>query len=218
MAKRASLWLIVPVVVWGLTTPASAVDLGLGVRGGTYGVGADLGVGITNWFGVRVGGSFGDLTRDYEDSGIDFNGDLTLGGYGAFADFYPSKGGFRISAGYLANRNEIGLDAVATEDQEIGDGTYPPEQIGVLSGTIAFDDSAPYLGLGWGRFTRGEKTKRVGFLFDVGALMQGSGEVSLSSTGTVDQDDLDKEAAEIEDDIEAVSVWPVISLGLAIRF
>lgn len=61
--------------------------------------------------------------------------------------------------------------------------------------------------------------KRVGFLVDLGFIHQGSGKVSLrSSTGLVNQGDLDAEAASIEDDIEDIDFWAIIAFGLAIRF
>jgi hypothetical protein len=61
--------------------------------------------------------------------------------------------------------------------------------------------------------------RRVGFLFDLGVVSQGSGDVTLSSsTGIVDPADLEAEAARIEEDIEDYELWPVLSVGLAIRF
>jgi hypothetical protein len=74
----------------------------------------------------------------------------------------------------------------------------------------------PYFGLGWGTVARG---KRVGFLFDLGVIRQGAGQVVLaSSTGLVDPDDLEAEAADLEESIEDFKLWPIISFGLLIRF
>jgi hypothetical protein len=212
---RIGLVLVLFAVVAGL--PAQAVDWGIGLHAGTHGLGADVGVEIAKWFGVRAGGSFLDVSGDYEESGIDFEGDLALGGFGAFADVYPFGGGFRLSVGFLANRNEVDLDATPTEPQDIGGVIYDPSEIGTLNGSMTFEDTAPYFGIGWGRFTGGKK--KIGFLADLGVLDQGAGDVALTATSPdVDQDDLDAEAAEIEEDIEDYDLWPVVSLGLAFRF
>lgn len=197
--------------------PALAADLGLGLRAGTYGLGAELGVGINSWFGLRAGLYTLDIDESYTDSGIDFDGKLKLGGYGVLADFYPMKGTFRLTAGLLANRNEIDLSAVPFEPVEIGGTTYQPSDVGTLSGGVEFDDTAPYFGIGWGNVARGKG--RVGFLCDLGFVKQGSGDVVLrASNPAVSQSDLDAETAEIEDDIEDYDFWPVISFGLSIRF
>ena len=113
MTKRSILWLIVPVLAWGLATPASAADLGLGIRGGTYGIGADFGVGITNWFAVRVGGSFGDLSGEYEETGVTYDGDLTLG---------DMSGDVRADVGVGEVRVRTQEEYVASVDLEVGVG------------------------------------------------------------------------------------------------
>jgi hypothetical protein len=75
--------------------------------------------------------------------------------------------------------------------------------------------SAPYLGIGWGNAAVG---KRVGFLFDLGVLRQGSGDVTLFSNFVlVDPADIEQEIVELEDDIDDYELWPVISFGVAIR-
>lgn len=199
-----------------LASETKAVDMGVGLRLGTQGLGVEYGIGISQWFGVRGAAYWADISTDYDDSGVEYDGTLLLGGYGVFADFYPAKNGFRLSVGLLSNRNEVELEATPTEDQEIGDNTYTPTELGTVSGGVTFDSTAPYFGIGFGRFSGGD---RVGFLFDAGVVHQGSGEVSLvSSTGLIPQDDLDKEIAEIEDDIQDYEYWPVISFGLVIRF
>lgn len=183
---------------------------------GTYGWGAEFGVGFSEWFTLRASANTASVPGDYEEDGIDYDADLSLGGYGLLADFFPMRGTFRLSAGLLANGNEIDLDATPTTDIDIGNNPYTPAQVRVLSGDVAFDDSVPYFGLGWGNVARGG---RVAFLVDLGFIRQGSGEVSLrSSTGLVNQGDLDAEAASIEDDIEDIDFWPIVSFGLAIRF
>jgi hypothetical protein len=200
----------------GITHSVTAADFGLGLRAGTYGIGAELGVGFTPWFGLRAGGSTLDVSEDYDQNDINYDGTLKLGGYGLWVDFFPMKGTFRLTAGMLSNRNAIDLKAVPTDQIDIGDGTYDPEQVGTLIGDIEFDSTVPYFGIGWGNIARG---KRIGFLADLGVVWQGAGAVTLDATaGFVDPDDLAAEAAQIEDDIEDYEFWPIVSVGLSIRF
>jgi len=208
--------IFVVLLLSNLAWPAHAADLGMGLRAGTHGLGAEFGVGFTPWFGLRAGASVLNVSGDYDEQGIDYDGTLKLGGYGLWADFFPMKGTFRITAGVLSNRNAIELEAVPTAPIEIGGGTYDPSEVGTLNGNVDFDSTVPYLGIGWGNVARG---KRVGFLCDLGVIRQGAGDVALSaSSGLVDPGDLAAEAAKIEDDIEDYELWPVISFGLSIRF
>ena len=192
-----------------------AEEYGIGIRAGTQGLGLEGAVGIKKWVSLR-GGVYGlEVSRDFDEGGIDYEADLQLGGVGLLADFFPARGQFRISAGLFANRTEIGLTAIPTEDIEIGGTTYTPAEAGTLRGKIDFDSTAPYLGIGWGNVADG---RRVGFLFDLGVLAQGSGDVSLSSdSGLVDPADFAAEIDEIEGEIEDYDLWPVISFGIAIR-
>ena len=210
---------------WGLamvlcavlaSAPAAAVDFGLGLRAGTQGLGAELGVGLSPWFGLRAGAYGYDLDREYESEDLTYDGTIEMGGYGLIADFYPMKGSFHLSVGYFSNDTAFAIETTPEAPVDIGNGTYDPSQIGTLSGDVTFDDKAPYFGLGWGNVAKG---KRVGFLVDLGIVKQGAGDVTMtSSAGGVSQADLDAEIAEIEDDIADYDYWPVLSFGLAIRF
>lgn len=197
------------------TPAARAADVGLGLRAGTQGIGVEGAVGLTKWFSLRGGIYDASLSDDTEEGGIVYDGTLEVGGVGLIADVFPTRGSFRLSAGLFSNDNGIELTATPVTPQQIGDSIYTPAQIGTLLGRVEFDDTAPYLGIGWGSLARG---KRVGFLFDLGVVLQGSGEVSLVATGGgVDPDDLADEAAEVEAEISDYDLWPVVSFGLAIR-
>lgn len=199
------------------TGAAEAGDrVGIGVKVGTLGLGVDLTGRVNNWFSVRGSVNAYDLTKTYSDTDIDYDADATLGAYGVLLDFHPFRGNFRLTAGYMKNRNQIDLEAVPTADVEIGDTTYTPAEVGTLTGGVQFEDSAAYFGLGFGSAAKGPG--RVRFVLDVGALMQGAGDVTIaSSTGLVSGADLAKEEAEIEDDISSVSFWPVLAFGISFR-
>jgi hypothetical protein len=54
---------------------------------------------------------------------------------------------------------------------------------------------------------------------DIGAFYQGSPDVFLTeSTGTVSAADLAAEAAQIEDDLSDLKFFPVVTVGIHVRF
>jgi hypothetical protein len=204
-------------LVLAFSLPCYAGDrLGIGVKGGTLGLGVDLTGRITNWFAVRGSVNAIDAKRSYEDTDVDYDADVKLGAYGVLLDLHPFKGNFRLTAGLMKNRNEIDLTAQPTADVDIGGTTYTPAQVGTLKGSVTFKDAAPYFGIGLGDAAKGPG--RVKFVLDVGVLMQGSGNVSLaSSTGVVSAGDLRQEENDIEDDISNYKFWPVLALGVSFR-
>ncbi len=215
--KRFVFLLVMACLLSGSTV---ARDYGMGVRAGTQGVGVEGAVKFKSWFTLRGGLYRGSVSGDFEEGDLDYDGELTVGGAGLMADFFPMRGKFRLTAGMFSNDNEIELDATPTTQIEIGDNPYEVDDIGRLDGQVEFDSSAPYLGIGWGNVADGRG--RFGFVFDVGALFQGSPEVSLVRTSTdpipgIDED-IEAELQEIEDDVEDFEFWPVVSFGLAIRF
>ena len=86
---------------------------------------------------------------------------------------------------------------------------------------IDFIDIAPYLGLGWD--TSFGKNKGFGFLFELGAIYQGSPKVDLSADGPISsnptfQIELAKEESNLQSDFDEFKVYPVIAIGLSYRF
>jgi hypothetical protein len=190
--------------------------VGIGIKGGTYGIGVDVTGHIVSWFNLRGTINAFDLSKSYSETDVNYDADVKLGGYGVFADFHPLGRNFRISAGFLRNRNSIDLTAVPTQDVTIGGTTYTPAEVGQLDGSIRFNRSTPYLGIGYGNAAKG--LLRVKFLLDVGVVRQGAGTASItSSSGLVAPGDLRAEEVKIDDQIKDYKLWPVIALGLSIR-
>jgi hypothetical protein len=87
-----------------------------------------------------------------------------------------------------------------------------------LNGVVDFKSTAPYFGVGWGNATNG----RFGLALDLGVVLQGIPQVSLTATGLVSSDpnfvqELNREVQELENDISAFKYYPVISLGLSMN-
>lgn len=207
----------------GFSAPAMAQEassgIGVGVTGGTLGLGPEVNFRSNN-FGVRGSATFFGFGRSVESDGVEYDGDLKLRSFGGSVDFYPGGGGFRLSAGARISRNRVELEARPTSDVEIGDEVFTPEEIGVLSGEIRANKVAPTLTVGYG----GGKDRGVYFGIDAGVMFQGSPKVrNLTTTGTLASDptfqaELARERAEIEEDVDSFKIYPILQLGLGFRF
>ena len=198
-----------------LSMSAKAEGFGIGLHAGTLGFGIDATYGITDSINIRGQYNTIGLDDDDTDGGLNYNYDLDWNTYGILVDWHPFSGGFRLSAGYFINNNELTGTASGT-NVEVGNTTYPGT-VGLKS-AITFDSSAPYFGVGWGNAT--EKNSRLSFMFELGALLQGSPKVSLVETSAigVSQADLNVEAAQLQADISEFDVYPVVTLGIAYQF
>ncbi len=206
------------VAAFVLPAAANAFELDyVGARAGTLGIGGEIAFEVNPLLtirGVAQGGSF-----SYDDTvdDIDYEGDLKLSSYGIHADFkiFPSV---YATVGVYSNDNKLDLTATPTGPTEIGGVTYSQAQVGTLTQKTTFQKTVPYLGLGW----------RTGigpaeFNLEAGAYMQGSPKVALTANGTVSgdpafRDSLDREAAEIEDDLKDFKVYPAVSAALRFKF
>jgi hypothetical protein len=198
-------------------TSARAGDrIGIGIKVGTLGFGLDLTGRVNEWFSIRGTYSQYDYKQSYEESGNDYDGTLKLGAYGVLLDFFPAKGNFRISGGYFKNRNELDLVSTPMNGIQIGNTFYPGTTAGTLTGDVIFNSYAPYFGIGYGSAAR--PGSRVRFVFDIGVMSQGAGDVTFSSsTGVVSAADWAIEEADIENEIENYKLWPVVAFGISFR-
>ncbi|MEZ5931260.1 MAG: hypothetical protein R3F54_04815 [Alphaproteobacteria bacterium] len=187
----------------------------------TLGLGLEAGVRLNESFGLRVGGNWLSFDYDGVEGDVDYKGDVTLASLGALADYHPFRGGFRITGGLRFNFNEADLDGTPTDDIEIGDETFAPDEVGTLTGDVGFDVLAPYLGIGYGA-TLLEGSLSIGF--DLGVMYQGKADVDLDtedgllSDDAILQENLAIEEDKVEDDLEDFVVYPVIGLAVTYRF
>lgn len=213
----------------------------IGLRGGSGGVIVEYAHRLNDYLDLRGGYAFGSISRDFDEDGIDYDGDIRFKAAQAMLDLKPFAGGFRVSAGFYSAPPEITLETVGDNDQyEVGNREYTAT--GRIDGDIDLGSAAPYLGIGWGGTTGG---KGFGLSFDAGVIFADAPAVSLSARGDacdstlvacdpsgpsgfdVESNDpraqafrseLDSERAEVEEDIEGLRYWPVVSLGLHYRW
>jgi hypothetical protein len=191
----------------------------VGVRGGSLGLGAEVGFELIPSLSLRLVGNTFDFGYDTEASGVRYDGDLSLGSLGAQLDFKPIPlVPIYVTGGYFLNSNEIAVTGRPTTPTQIGNTVYTPAQIGTLTSTVSFDDTAPYLGLGV-RFGLGPAQVAL----EAGGYRQGEARSVLRATGLLASDpafaaDLVREARALEDELDEFEVYPVLNLSLRYKF
>jgi hypothetical protein len=186
---------------------------GIGVRAGTTGVGVDLGGDVIPTLGWRLGLSGMNVNTDVDTSDVRYDAKVKVLTGSLLLDWSP-LGPFRISGGFMPNRNKIDLTG-----QPSGSGSFPAGSS--LTGEVKPERSfAPYLGIGYGNvWTRG-----VNFYFDLGVMFQGSPDVSLNlNCGSASATDcntartrLEEERRRVQDKVDRYKYYPVANIGLTV--
>jgi hypothetical protein len=209
----------------GFCTSAHAQVAGA-LRGGSTGFGADLGYSFTDQVGIRGAWHGGSITRDYNESGVRYEGKWDFSTAMALVDFHPGSGSFRLSAGIAYNGNKLVGTARGTSGTiEINGNTYNIADVGTINGTVGFNRTNPYFGVGWGSASR---THGPGLFFsaDIGALFVKPRATLSASCGSAlspaqcsqFQSDLRAEEQDIEDGFGYRKLYPVLSFGIGYRF
>ena len=204
------LFLAVPAVV-------SAQGLGIAARAGTLGVGAEIALGLTNWFVIRGGAGL----MPFEPSTSIEDIDVTLilpEWFNVGVDVYLG-GSFRIGGGVLFKSDDPRVEGNFTTDQDIGGRSFTPAELGTLTGVLSSRDRAPYALIGFGNHI----SSGIGLFLDLGVAFLGEPEINLYATeGTfLDRAELNSRlAAEARDWEESagsyLNYWPIFNLGVRI--
>jgi hypothetical protein len=209
-------------------TSLAQADVGIGLRGGTMGFNADLDIGITERLNARLAYNFLNYDYTVEDTDVTYDGELEIGSFSALLDWHAFGGGFRFTGGAVSAGPKIIMDGTPAPGTtvEIGDTTYTAAQVGSLTGEMKFGDSvAPYIGIGYGNVVG--KNHRVTFLFDLGVVYTGAPTVTLNtvcgsalnaSQCAQLQSDTQAEVDDLKNEASGYEWYPVINLGIGIRF
>lgn len=206
-----------------LVLPASAAfaeGQAVGLKVGALGMGAEYTHELTDRIAVR-GALYGsEIGFDAEESGIDYEFDLVWDSFAAGIDFHPLKSALRLSLGFMKNDNGLELSSRPSGNITIGDTTYTPSQIGTLTGSMRFDDTATVGGVGWDW----SRDKRLfGMSLDIGVVDQGNPVVTLQGNGTLlgnpsFEQDINAEEVELAGEAADLDLVPFLSLGFQFRF
>ena len=221
-------WILLMTAIFSLAlllpahSPADTFDTAIGIKAGTPGLGLELTMGLLPNLNLREGINAFQYGISMEVNSIDYDFDLNLLNLPLLIDWHILESGFRITGGMVLNGNEI--DLVSNVDGElviINNKAYPSDQVVTISGTMGFNYLTPYLGIGWGNAVGENNRFSIGL--DLGIMFQGGPRASLSIDGPLGsdpgfQEDLDAEARAIEEDTDNYDFYPVIAVGLNLRF
>jgi hypothetical protein len=202
------------------SAPDAAAGVTVGVTGGTLGIGPEVAYRFSDTFGLRGNATFLSVSRGVNSNDIDYDGKLKLGSGGLMVDVFPMGGGFRISGGARINSNKVRLRATPTSEVEVGDETYSPAEVGILSGEVKANSFAPTLTVGWS----GGAARGFNFGIELGAMFQGAPRINdLKATGSLAtnadfQASLRQEEREVEDDLDQYKIYPIVQIAVGYRF
>lgn len=219
----------------------NALDVGIGIKGGTTGVGVDLSVALTDTINVRLTTTsydFGDSseTIDISETGANatiatFNTTLTadFGATGILFDWYMFDGTFHLTAGMMKNDSTFALNGNIVDDEvQFNGNTYiiATDFVGgssAISGSVSLGDSyEPYVGIGWGR--KASSDSGLSLSVEIGVMLL-TPTVNLIAPTLVDatnQSTIDADINEAEqsaaNDLSDLEAWPVVSVGINYAF
>ena len=194
-------------------------NFGVGVKAGSLGLGLE---GIWRpipMFDFRLGGNKYDHDDTKSRAGIAYDGSLNLETFYATVNFHIPLMPLHFSVGAYSNGNELNLTSEDAPDFDIGGITYSAEEVGVLSSKTKWGGMAPYVGAGFDF----DLFNKVGVSLDFGVLLHGEPKVTLISTGSLSDNALfltalEIEREELEDKVDKLKVYPVVSLGFKFNF
>jgi hypothetical protein len=212
--------------LFGLAGVASAQWAGA-IRGGTTGFGGELGYSLNPQVGLRGAWHGGSISNDVTESGVRYDGKWDFGTALALVDFHPGRGAFRLSAGLGYNRNKLDLTASGTSGTiEINGRTYNIADVGTVRGSMRFNRTNPYFGVGWGSASKVSQGEGLFFSADLGVLFvkpdvnlaASCGPTLSAAQCSQFQADLRAEERSFEDSTGFRSLYPVLSFGIGYRF
>ncbi len=201
---------------------ASQGQIALAARASTLGLGAELSFRAGRNLGIRLGGNYLQFSHDATIKDISYHVTPHFENGTAILDLHPFGSAFHFSGGLLLNYNDGQLIATLAHDIDIGGTTYHPQDVGSLTGTVTFNQTAPYLGFGFaGR-------SRIAFLFDLGLGFTGKPQLELvgttNLTGQAKQEfdaNVERERAQVQSEIDQhklLRYHPVLSVGVKFTF
>jgi len=211
----------------GAAQADEATHVGVALTAGLSGIGADVGVNINDYVGVRA--TVADLSISKNGNygtDVSWQGTLKLFQAGALLDVFPFAGGFHLTAGAVQDGNKFTLTGQPTSGTFTFNGnTYPSADVSSASGTVQWNKTVPYVGLGWGNLAG---SRGLHFTSDLGALITGSPNASVNvvcspagqTAGVCPAlaNDVAAEQTKLQNDVHRLTVWPVLRIGVGFAF
>src|SRR5512136_1355165 len=85
----------------------SSADTSLGLRAGTFGLGAEVSYAVSQRLALRLGADGATRKTTVKQQDVDYDVNAKLRATSLLADFFPFANNFRISLGAVVNGNKI---------------------------------------------------------------------------------------------------------------
>jgi hypothetical protein len=213
--KRAVMGGIMAAAMLGAGAAQADAGLGIGVKAGLLGLGAEVTKSLTDTLNARLGVNSYKFNTSATESGTDFDIDLKWQSSALLLDWHPGGGTFRLTAGYLFNGNKLAMSVKPGSTYDIDGNTGTLGAGEYVNGDVSFDNG-PYVGLGWGNAAKGTG---FGMSVEIGAAYQGSPKVTLATNVVgVTQTDIDREQASLENSLDSYKWYPQVAIGVSYAF
>jgi hypothetical protein len=205
----------------------------IGVSVGTIGADIEYSKLISQKHNLALRLFAGGLSYDdsYDDTDTHYDTNIQLMNLGVTLEYHPLQNGFYVGVGTIFQNNKYTLEAKPKDNKyDFNGNQYLANMVGSVHGeTYGLNDLVPYLGVGYDAslFDSGKWF----FTFKAGAWYQDSPKLKLtahdclldsipgSPIGCNDlRYDLDKEEADINEDLETYKWWPVVQFGMSYKF
>lgn len=201
-------------------TAAADNDHGIYASVGTLGMNLGYKYGLNENVGFRVGVNSFQYSETIQDGDVDYKGDLELRSVELLADWHPFGNGFALTGGVLLNNNKFtGTARPNGGTLDIGDGNYAAGPNASAKATVELGDGVtPYVGFGY--TVNPVSAKGLRFNFGLGVVFQdpkAKVEVSGISGPNLEADRAQAER-ELQDELDALKNYPVLTLGLSYAF
>jgi hypothetical protein len=163
------------------------------------------------------------VNKDGNQDGVNVIGSFKASRFGAFADWFPLGGGFRLVGGLTVNDIKADFNGLGSGNSNVNGQTV--DMTGqTFNVQVKFPNTTPYLGIGYGH--QKSDAKGFGFYADLG-LMIGTftADTTTSLVGktftngqTIKQSDVDAQTQKFRDSLSGLSALPSASLGLLYRY
>lgn len=202
-------------------TPAKTSGWAITPEISTLGFGATVTKSITPNINAKLGITGLGISADIEESDISYDAKLNLFNVSTLVDYHPwQKSGFRLTGGLVFQDNNIEGTGKATNGNttiNVNGKDYTINPGDTVKAKISLPNSvAPYLGIGWGNAVK--PGKRWGFSANLGVMFAGSPKVELTAPINILAEDVEAERKQLEDDLDWLNIYPVLSLGLSYQF
>lgn len=216
-------------IAGSLTTAGSAFANGrigyspysLGGIIGTNGIGLQATLELNKRTNLRATYNIGSFSESVKETDLTYKGDLEFNNFGAYIDWFPFGGVFRVTGGAIWNGNEINAKANATNGTiNLNGNRFVVDTRDHVSLKSDWRNLAPYIGIGWGNPVG--RTKGLSFSVDMGIKFTGSPSTRLTASDELMaipafRAALLAEESRLNSEFD-VSIHPVVTMGLNYAF